>query len=98
MIPHSLSFIATIDIDSIGFQALLKQGYSQSQIVVFIKQKIGFAFDLKKLGIVSNGITLESVDDYDIKKKPLPINYSTITSEDLSSVHTIKRNDTKREW
>jgi hypothetical protein len=94
-----IQFITTIDIDEIGYKELLKQGYSEVQITGFIKQKIEYAFDLKRLGIVSSGITLESVDDYDIKKKPESPQYSTSVSEDESSVHTIKRDKvSQREW
>jgi hypothetical protein len=86
-----IQFIATIDIDEIGYKELLKQGYSDIQVIGFIKQKIDYAFDLTRLGIASNGITLESVDDYDIKRKPESPQYSTSVSEDESSIHTIKR-------
>ena len=92
MIPHTLQFITTITIDKIGYMELLKQGYSDSQIETFIKQKISYAFDLRRLGIASEGITLEHTDDYTIIRKPLPINYSTITGEG-NDVNSIKRTD-----
>ena len=81
MIPHTLKFIATIEIDKIGYNQLLEQGYGESQIESYIKQKIGYAFDLRKLGVASEKLTLEPIDDYDIKRKQIPIQYSTVLGE-----------------
>lgn len=87
--PTQLQFVTTIQIDRIGYKELLKNGYQPNQIVSYIQNKIEFAFDLKKLGIASESITLEPVEDFTIIRKQPPIQYSNSTSEDMSSIHSI---------
>lgn len=88
---HALQFITTIQIDRIGYNELLKNGYSQNQITSYIQNKIEYAFDLTKLGIASESITLEPAEDFTIIRKREPIQFSSSTSEDVSSVITIKK-------
>ena len=110
MIPYQQRFLITATIDENGYKELLKAGYSPDQIITYMKSNCKYVIDWNKISIPIKDLTIESDDDYDIKKKPLPMTYSGETGEgnDVKTIKPIPGNEysgnseklpaSQREW
>ena len=76
MIPYQYRFIVTTRIHEEGYKELLAEGYSPVQIQGFIKSNLKYVIDWTKINIPVKDMDIEPDDNYDIRVKQPPINYS----------------------
>lgn len=96
MMPYQVRFIMTATIDENGYRELLKAGYSESEIITFMKANCKHVIDWDKINIPIKDLDIESDDEYTIIRKPIPMKYSGFEGES-NNVRTIKPTETVRD-